>query len=107
MPKTFQCPLAKEKSLMLVKCDGCVEMMARNVVAPFKFVRRSTSIIFSVKFGNVEDHLAQICQLQRASTLPPVDQNGMIAAIVFSRQNRLSFDSCLLESVHEKVLLKV
>jgi hypothetical protein len=48
-----------------------------------------------------------MCQLQRAATLPPVEQNGMIAAIVYSTQNRVEFDSCWLESVQENILFKV
>ena len=48
-----------------------------------------------------------MCQLQRASTLLPVEQNGMIAAIVYSMQNRTDFDNCWLESVQEKILIKV
>ena len=34
-------------------------------------------------------------------------QNGMIAAIVYSRQTRMAFDSCWLEAVHETIQLKV
>ena len=34
-------------------------------------------------------------------------QNGMIAAIVYSTQNRVEFDSCWLESVQENILFKV
>ena len=48
-----------------------------------------------------------MCQLQRAATLLPVEQNGMIAAIVYSTQNRSEFDNCFLESVQEKILTKV
>ena len=83
--------------------------MARNIIAPFKFVRHIVSFVFAIKYNhqNLEDYIAQIGQLQRAATLPPVEQNDMIAAIVFSRQNRLTFDTCWLESVQENILLKV
>ena len=37
----------------------------------------------------VEDHIPIMCQLRRAATLPPVEQNGMIAAIVFSMTHHL------------------
>ena len=46
-------------------------------------------------------------QLQRAATLPPVEQNGMIAAIVYSMQSRVEFDSASLDSVQENILFKV
>ena len=46
-------------------------------------------------------------QLQRAATLPPIEQNGMVGAIVYSMQNRTEFDSCWLESIQEKILCKV
>jgi hypothetical protein len=41
----------------------------------------------------------QVQQLHRASSLPPVEQNGMIAAIVFSRQSRLQFDTCWIDNL--------
>jgi hypothetical protein len=43
--------------------------------------------------------LLQVQQLHRASSLPPVEQNGMIAAIVFSRQSRLQFDTCWIDNL--------
>lgn len=82
-------------------------MLDRNILAPFKFVRGVKSFIFSIKYDKVDDHLPLMCQLRRAATLPPVEQNGMIAAIVFSMQNRTQFDSCYLESVQENILYKV
>ena len=48
-----------------------------------------------------------MCQLRRAATLPPVEQNGMIAAIVFSMQSRTQFDFASMETVHENILHKV
>ena len=63
--------------------------------------------VFALKYGKLDDYLPLMCQLQRAATLPPVEQNGMIAAIVYSTQNRTDFDNCWLESVQEKILTKV
>ena len=48
-----------------------------------------------------------MCQLRRAATLPPVEQNGMIAAIVFSMQSRTQFDFASMETVQEKIIYKV
>jgi len=49
-------------------------MMEDSAVAPFKFIREPASFVFAVKYGKLEDHLAQICQLRRAATLSPVEQ---------------------------------
>ena len=57
--------------------------------------------------NEVEDHIPLMCQLRRAATLPPVEQNGMIAAIVFSMQSRTQFDFASMETVQEKILHKV
>ena len=57
--------------------------------------------------NTVEDHIPLMCQLRRAATLPPVEQNGMIAAIVFSMQSRTQFDFASMETVHENILHKV
>ena len=80
-----------------------------TVVAPFRFDRVDPLVpcVFALKYGKLEEYLPLMCQLQRAATLPPVEQNGMIAAIVYSTQNRTEFDNCLLESVQEKILTKV
>ena len=59
------------------------------------------------QYAKVDDHLPLMQQLQRAATLPPVEQNGMVGAIVYSMQNRTEFDSCWLESIQEKILCKV
>ena len=67
-------------------------MLERNVTAPFRFKRSPGSYIFTLKYGKVDDYVTLMSQLQRAATLPAVDQNGMIKAIVYSMQNRLAFD---------------
>ena len=84
-----------------------MEMLHKNITAPFQFLRGLSTFIFSLKYAKVDDHLPLMCQLQRAATLPPVEQNGMVGAIVFSMQSRTEFDSCWLESVQEKILCKV
>ena len=79
------------------------------VVAPFRFDRVEPLVpcVFALKYEKLDNYLPLMCQLQRASTLLPVEQNGMIAAIVYSMQNRTDFDNCWLESVQEKILIKV
>ena len=104
--KSFQSKLAKERNLITLKCKSTVEMMSRNQIAPFRFTRQPVSHVLALKYGGLDDTLAQINQLRRAATLTPVEQSGMIAAICYSRQHRLAFDSCWLESVRETILLK-
>ena len=108
LPKSFQSRLAKESHVVSVTCKSRVEMVADNKIAPFQFERVYPLVpcVFALKYGKLEDYLPLMCQLHRAATLPPVEQNGMIAAIVYSTQNRTEFDSCWLESVHEKILMK-
>jgi hypothetical protein len=98
--------LAKERNLISLSCTSMVEMKARNQMAPFTFLRTKIFYVVALKYGRLDDTLAQISQLRRAATLTPVEQSGMIAAICYSRQNRLAFDSCWLESVKETILLK-
>lgn len=82
-------------------------MLDKNITAPFNFIRGINTFIFSLKYAKVDDYLQIMCQLHRASTLPPVEQNGMIHAMVYSMQNRTEFDSCWLDAVQEKILHKV
>jgi len=81
-------------------------MLDKNILAPFNFLRELNTFIFSLTYGKVEDHIPLMCQLRRAATLPPVEQNGMIAAIVFSMQSRTQFDFASMETVQEKILHK-
>ena len=48
----------------------------------------------------------QVQQLRRAASLPPVEQAGMVAAINFSIQSRLSFDTCWLENIGERIVVE-
>ena len=93
--------------MISLSCKGIVEMLDRNILAPFKFKRGVNTYLFIMKFDKVDDHLPLMCQLRRAATLPPVEQNGMVATIVFSMQSRTQFDHCSLESVTETILHKV
>ena len=73
----------------------------------FQFHKKKFKLISFFQYAKVDDHLPLMQQLQRAATLPPVEQNGMVGAIVYSMQNRTEFDSCWLESIQEKILCKV
>ena len=84
-------------------------MLTDNKVAPFKFskVQPLTPFVFSLLHSKLDDELPLMQQLQRAATLPAVEQRGMVATMVYSTQVRSDFDLCWLESVSERVLLKV
>ena len=108
LPKSFQSRLAKESHVISVTCKSRVEMLEDNKVAPFRFERVEPLVpfVFALKYKKLDDCLPLMCQLQRAATLPPVEQNGMISAIVYSTQTRTDFDMGSLESVQEKILMK-
>ncbi|XP_069951437.1 protein FAN isoform X2 [Cherax quadricarinatus] len=90
-----------EKSVVEVTCSMTVEMLEGGVLQPYKFCREDHKHKFQLIYAEVTTVLPQICQLQRASTLPPNDQNTMIQAIVRSRQSRQKFDRSLLGDLSE------
>ncbi|XP_017890031.1 protein FAN-like isoform X3 [Ceratina calcarata] len=81
-------------------------MLEKNILAPYEFVHQATTFHFYLNYANVDDCLPQILQLFRAATLPTAEQNGMIMAIVHSRQSRVSFDTSWLEDLYEQVVLE-
>ena len=109
VPKSFQCIFANKSQVVSVTCKSKVEMLSDNKVAPFKFSRVEplTPFVFSLQHAKLDDELPLMAQLQRAATLLAVEQRGMIATMVYSTQSRTDFDLCALESVHERILLKV
>ncbi|PNF22132.1 hypothetical protein B7P43_G06803 [Cryptotermes secundus] len=98
--------ITPKNNVVAVDCKQYVEMLAGNVLAPYSFVAEKHSFLFLLNYAHVADCLPQICQLHRAATLPAAEQNSMIAAIVYSRQNRVSFDTLWLEDLYEKVILE-
>jgi len=125
-PKSFQCIFANKSNVLSVTSKSKVEMLTDNKVAPFKFTKldqgaaagkvknkgqgqgqgQTTTFVFSLQHSKLDDELPLIAQLQRAATLPAVEQRGMIATMVYSTQSRTDFDHCWLESVSERILLK-
>ena len=49
LPKSFRSPNAKETNVVSVTCNGRVEMLEKNITAPFKFLRGINTFIFSLK----------------------------------------------------------
>ena len=81
-------------------------MLKHNRIAPFKFLQTPDKFVFSFTYRKVQDCLGQVQQLRRAASLPPVEQAGMVAAINYSRQNRVTFDTCWLENIGEKIVFE-
>lgn len=64
-------------NVLTVQCKIYIEMLEGNVLAPHKFCENG-HFLFLFKYSDILDCLNQICQLQRASTLPAVEQANMV-----------------------------
>ncbi|XP_076657256.1 protein FAN isoform X1 [Halictus rubicundus] len=93
-------------NVLSVQCKQYVEMLEKNILAPYKFIHKQANLYFHFNYAKIEDCLPQILQLFRAATLPSAEQNAMIMAIVHSRQSRVSFDTSWLEDLYEQVVLE-
>ncbi|KZC06439.1 Protein FAN, partial [Dufourea novaeangliae] len=98
--------IMKRTNVLSVQCKQYVEMLEKNILAPYKFIHEHATFYFYFNYAKVEDCLPQILQLLRAATLPTAEQNAMIMAIVHSRQSRVSFDTSWLEDLYEQVVLE-
>ncbi|KAI8736726.1 protein FAN [Biomphalaria glabrata] len=96
----------KVERAIQILTDLTVEMKEKNIVAPFVFRKEECQHIFSLNYASVDDCLPQMCQLHRASTLPPGDQQAMLNAIMLSRQSRVKFNTSWLEDIYEKIILE-
>lgn len=92
----------------LIEVDSAmtVEMLEQGILQPYTFRRESGVHIFELVYLSPSVVLPQVCQLHRAASLPPNDQNTMIQAISRSRQHRTKFDRSLLGDVSETVVLE-
>ncbi|XP_031833417.1 protein FAN isoform X2 [Nomia melanderi] len=98
--------ISKHSNVLSVQCKQYVEMLEKNILAPYKFIHKHVTLYFYFNYAKIEDCLPQILQLLRAATLPTAEQNAMIMAIVHSRQSRVSFDTSWLEDLYEQVVLE-
>lgn len=64
-------------NVLCVKTNVYIEMLEGNTTAPYKFCEHG-QFLFLLRYAKIEDCLNQICQLQRASTLPAVEQAVMV-----------------------------
>ncbi|XP_040571952.1 protein FAN [Lepeophtheirus salmonis] len=109
VPKSFRDPLAGQKHVLVLQTSSRVEMLRKNIVAPFEFFSSPSpkSYFFALSYEKIDTFLPFLLQLVRSSTLTPTDQNSMIATIAYSRQRRFPFDTCALEfGMKETILFK-
>ncbi|XP_025263556.1 protein FAN isoform X2 [Camponotus floridanus] len=92
--------------MLSVESKQHVEMLEKNILAPYKFIHQNTIFRFCFNYAKIEDCLPHILQLHRAASLATAEQNAMIMAIVHSRQSRISFDTSWLEDLYEQVVLE-
>ncbi|XP_012940404.1 protein FAN [Aplysia californica] len=96
----------KVERVIKITADQTVEMKEKNIITPFIFKKEECQHIFSLNYASVDDCLPQMCQVLRASTLPPGDQQAMLNAIMLSRQSRVKFNTSWLEDIYEKIILE-
>ncbi|XP_048732353.2 protein FAN-like [Ostrea edulis] len=89
--------------VMKITSSVAVKMKENNIIGPYSFVKEASDYTFQLDYVSVDDCLPQMCQLHRASTLPPGEQTAMINAIVLSRQSRCKFNTSWLEDLYEKI----
>nr|CAD7405985.1 unnamed protein product [Timema cristinae] len=98
--------ISSNRNVICVDCKQYVDILEGNILAPYKFKGVKQKFLFLLNYAMVDDCLPQILQLHRASSLAAAEQSSMIAAIVYSRQSRVSFDTLWLEDLYEKVVLE-
>ncbi|XP_055914218.1 protein FAN-like [Eupeodes corollae] len=94
-----------QRSLLNIRCSQFVELLENNIIAPYKFVTCDRTFRFVFHYVDVNDDvIPMLQQLQRASSLPSLEQNSMIAAIVYSLQKRIKFDPLWLNNIYETIV---
>ena len=60
-------------------------------VSLFGLIQERKEHIFCLNYVTVDDCLPQMCQLHRASTLPPADQSAMVGSLWHTVRNTLRY----------------
>ncbi|KAI4464259.1 beige/beach-related [Holotrichia oblita] len=94
----------KSNAILNIICNRYIEMLEGNEITPYKFCDYG-KFLFLLNYANINDCLSQILQLQRASTLPPLEQSNMISAIVNSRHAGVEFNPLWLD-LYEKIIME-
>lgn len=69
---------SKDVNVLAVESSQYIEMLERNVLAPYTFRNEKRTFLFSLHYGRVEQILHHLSQLHRASSLQPYEQNDMV-----------------------------
>lgn len=64
--------------MLSVECKQYVEMLEKNILAPYRFIHQNTMFYFCFNYAKIEDCLPQILQLHRAASLATAEQNAMV-----------------------------
>lgn len=64
--------------MLSVDCKRHVEMLEKNILAPYRFIHQNTVFHFCFNYAKIEDCLPLILQLHRAASLVTVEQNAMV-----------------------------
>ena len=65
-------------NILSIECKQHVEMLEKNILAPYRFIHQNTIFHFCFNYAKVEDCLSQILQLHRAASLITIEQNAMV-----------------------------
>lgn len=64
--------------MLSVESKQHVEMLEKNILAPYKFIHQNTIFHFCFNYAKIEDCLPHILQLHRAASLATAEQNAMV-----------------------------
>lgn len=67
--------------MVSVDCKQHVEMLEKNILAPYKFIHHNCTLHFCFNYAKIENCLPQILQLHRAASLVTAEQNAMVISI--------------------------
>lgn len=99
--------IGSKRDTLVIQTSQTIHMKAGNEIGPYSFRKNNIQHFFTLNFGTAEDVVHPANQLARAATLPMADQDAMIAAIVYSRQKRVRFDTSRLESLYETIVVEM
>lgn len=71
------------RNMLLVDCERHVEMLEKNILAPYRFIHQNIVFHFCFNYAKIEDCLPLILQLHRAASLVTVEQNAMVTYLFF------------------------
>lgn len=80
-----------ETNVLAISCTQYVEMLTKNVVAPYSFKIEDRLFLFNFHYAHVNEYIHQLCQLHRASNLHACEQNDMVIVNGLLCTNRILY----------------